>query len=147
MIFGHCFHLLFLFFLSFFLFLDPLRGNWSFFVALGEKLLLIITKQGKYFYLFFEFVQTHHKYVENQPIYKGKIFKIQRKFWDFCFSFFGHVNNFFRYFKARGCIAEVLPVQMTPILPYFNSVLCHMSSLTYDIFCHLCHMSAMTYDI
>ena len=50
-------------------------------------------------------------------------------------------------FKARGCIAEVLPVQMTPILAYFISVICHMSSLTYDIFCHLCHMSAMTYDI
>ena len=29
---------------------------WSFFVALGEKLLLIITKQGKYFFLNFEFV-------------------------------------------------------------------------------------------
>ena len=28
----------------------------SFFVALGEKLLLIITKQGKYFFLNFEFV-------------------------------------------------------------------------------------------
>ena len=28
----------------------------SFFVALGEKLLLIITNQGKYFFLDFEFV-------------------------------------------------------------------------------------------
>ena len=28
---------------------------WSFFVALGEKLLLIITKQGKYFFFNFEF--------------------------------------------------------------------------------------------
>ena len=43
-------------------------------------------------------------------IYKGKIFKIQRKFWCFGFSFFGHVNEFLGYFKARGCIAEVMPV-------------------------------------
>ena len=80
-------------------------------------------------------------------IYKGKFLKIQRKFFSFFSSIFWHENDFLSWFKARGWIAEVQTVLWTPISPYDSNVIYHMSSLKYDIICHLCHMSAMTYDI
>ena len=43
-------------------------------------------------------------------VIKEKSEKYKWKFWLFSFSFFGHVNEFSRYFKARGCIDEVMPV-------------------------------------
>ena len=59
--------------------------------------------------------------------------------------------RFFHYFlndfKAKGCIAEVLTVLLTPILSYDISVICHMSSLTYDINGKICHITASIYDI
>ena len=62
-------------------------------------------------------------------------------------SRFVHENDLLNDCKARGCIAVVLTVLSTPILSYDIIVICHMSSLTYDINGKICHMSAMTYDI
>ena len=58
--------------------------------------------------IFFRVIGEGLRVPQATKIYKDKIFKRQRKFWGWVFHFVGHANEFFRYFKARGCIAWAL---------------------------------------
>ena len=56
-------------------------------------------------------------------------------------------NDLLDELGARGSIAEVLTVLLTPISTYVIYVICLLSFVSYDINDRLCHMTRMTDDI
>ena len=81
------------------------------------------------------------------PIYKGFLKIHKGKILFFEKLNFGILNYVVNGFAVKGLIAEVLRFLLTPILIWFVYDICHMSTMWYDIICHIWHSRHMSYVI